>query len=294
MKKIIGLLEWNLKDFIKMIIGSLMFCIAVNIFIVPNELYTGGLLGISQLIRSIIIDVFNLNITFDFSGILYYLLNIPLFFMAYKSISIQIKLHDRISQVTSIQTVMLSLIPTNPIVNDVLTNVLVGGLLGGTGLGIVLSCGASTGGTDIIGFIFAKKNNELSVGKLGLMINIVTFSVAGIMYGLPTMIYSIMYSFVDSLTIDKMHEQNICSTAFIFCKKNPKDINNYIKNELGRDFTYWDAKGGYDDSRTYIIYTALTKYELIKLERKIKECDFNAFMVKSEGVGIKGEFEKKF
>ena len=57
MKKIIGLLEWNLKDFIKMIIGSLMFCIAVNIFIVPNELYTGGLLGISQLIRSIIIDV---------------------------------------------------------------------------------------------------------------------------------------------------------------------------------------------------------------------------------------------
>lgn len=292
MKKIIGLLEWNLKDFIKMIIGSLMFCIAVNIFIVPNELYTGGLLGISQLIRSIIIDVFNLNITFDFSGILYYLLNIPLFFIAYKSISKTFFIRTLL--VTSIQTVMLSLIPTNPIVNDVLTNVLVGGLLGGTGLGIVLSCGASTGGTDIIGFIFAKKNNELSVGKLGLMINIVTFSVAGIMYGLPTMIYSIMYSFVDSLTIDKMHEQNICSTAFVFCKKNPKDINNYIKNELGRDFTYWDAKGGYDDSRTYIIYTALTKYELIKLERKIKECDFNAFMVKSEGVGIKGEFEKKF
>ena len=60
---------------------------------------------------------------------------------------------------------------------------------------------------------------------------------------------------------------------------NIKTINNYIKNELGRDFTYWDAKGGYDDSRTYIIYTALTKYELIKLERKIKECDFNAFMM---------------
>ncbi len=292
MKKIFGLLEWNFKDFMKMIIGSLMFCLAVNIFIVPNELYTGGLLGISQLIRSIVIDVFNLNITFDFSGILYYCFNIPLFFIAYKGISKTFFIRTLL--VTSIQTVMLSLIPTTPIVTDVLTNVLVGGLLGGTGLGIVLSCGASTGGTDIIGFIFAKKNNELSVGKLGLMINIVTFTVAGIMYGLPTMIYSIMYSFVDSLTIDKMHEQNICSTAFIFCKKNPKDINNYIKNELGRDFTYWDAKGGYDDSRTYIIYTALTKYELIKLERKIKECDFNAFMVKSEGVGIKGEFEKKF
>lgn len=292
MKKFIKLIDWNFKDVIKMLLGSLMFCIAVNIFIVPNSLYTGGVLGISQLIRSIIIDVFGLKINFDFSGILYYIMNIPLFFIAYKSISKTFFLRTLI--VISIQTVMLSLIPTTAVVNDLLTNVLVGGLIGGAGLGIVLSCGASTGGTDIVGLMLAKKNNELSVGKLGLVINIFTFTIAGIMYGIETMIYSIVYSFVDSLTIDKMHEQNICSTAFIFCKKNPKDINNYIKNELNRDFTYWDAKGGYDDSRTYIIYTALSKYELIKLERKIKECDFNAFMVKSDGVGIKGEFEKKF
>ena len=292
MKKLIKLIDWNFKDIIKMILGSLMFCIAVNVFIVPNSLYTGGVLGISQLIRSIIIDVFGLKINFDFSGILYYIMNIPLFFIAYKNISKTFFLRTLI--VISIQTVMLSLIPTTAVVNDLLTNVLVGGLLGGAGLGIVLSCGASTGGTDIVGLMLAKKNNELSVGKLGLVINVFTFTIAGIMYGIETMIYSIVYSFVDSLTIDKMHEQNICSTAFIFCKKNPKDINNYIKNELNRDFTYWDAKGGYDDSRTYIIYTALSKYELIKLERKIKECDFDAFMVKSDGVGIKGEFEKKF
>ncbi|MBQ6841170.1 MAG: YitT family protein [Bacilli bacterium] len=292
MKKIIKLIDWNMKDVFKMILGSLMFCISVNIFIVPNNLYTGGVLGISQLIRSIVIDVFGLKTSFDFSGILYYLLNIPLFFIAYKNISKTFFLRTLI--VISLQTVMLSLIPTNPVVNDLLTNVLVGGLLGGAGLGIVLSCGASTGGTDIVGIVMAKKNNELSVGKLGLVINIFTYSIAGIMYGFETMIYSIIYSFVDSLTIDKMHEQNICSTAFVFCKKNPKDINNYIKNELQRDFTYWDAKGGYDDSRTYIIYTALSKYELIKLERKIKECDFDAFMVKSDGVGIKGDFEKKF
>ena len=87
------------------------------------------------------------------------------------------------------------------------------------------------------------------------------------------MIYSIIYSAVDSLMVDKMHEQNICSTAFIFCKENPKQINDFIKNELKRDFTYWHAQGGFDDSRTYIIYTALTKYELIKLERTIKKCD---------------------
>ncbi len=292
MKSLIKVLNWNKKDIIKTLIGSIMFCIAINIFIVPNNLYTGGVLGLAQLIRSIILDVFKVNITFDFSGILYYIINIPLFFLAYKNLSKTFFFRTLI--VISVQTVMLSLIPTTSIINDTLTNVLVGGLLGGSGLGIVLSCGASTGGSDIIGLVIAKKNNELSVGKIGLVLNVFIYTITGLMYGLEIMIYSIIYSFVDSLTIDKMHDQNICSTAFIFCKKNPKDINNYIKNELNRDFTYWDAKGGYDDSRTYIIYTALTKYELIKLERKIKECDFNAFMVKSEGVGIKGEFEKKF
>jgi uncharacterized membrane-anchored protein YitT (DUF2179 family) len=292
MKKIIGLFNWKLEDVVKVLIGSLLFCYSVNVFIVPNYLYTGGVLGIAQLIRSIIIDVFKFNITYDFSGILYYLMNIPLFFLAYKKLSKTFFVRTLL--VITIQTLMLSFIPTTAVVNDVLTNVLVGGLLGGAGLGIILSCGASTGGSDIIGLVFAKKNNELSVGKLGLILNVFIFSITGIMYGLQTMIYSIIYSFVDSLMLDKMHEQNICSTALIFSKKNPKDINNYIKNELGRDFTYWDAKGGYDDSRTYIIYTAMSKYELVKLERKIKECDFNAFMVKSDGVGIKGEFEKKF
>ena len=292
MKKIKELLNWNFKDVVKLFIGTLMFCLSINIFVVPNGLYSGGVLGLSQLIRSIVIDVFNLNISFDFSGILYYLINIPLFVLAYKNLSKQFLF--RTVLVITVQTLLLSVIPTSAIVNDTLTNVLVGGLLGGAGLGIILSCGASTGGSDIIGLVMAKKNNELSVGKLGLILNVFIFSITGIIYGLETMIYSIVYSFVDSLTLDKMHEQNICSTAFIFCKKNPKEINNFIKNDLGRDFTYWDAKGGYDDSRTYIIYTALTKYELIKLERKIKECDFNAFMVKSDGIGIKGEFEKKF
>lgn len=292
MKKLNGLLNWKFADVIKVLVGSLMFCISVNIFIVPNDLYTGGVLGVAQLIRSIVIDVFKLNVAFDFSGILYYVINIPLFVIAYKQLSKTF--FYRTLLIISIQTVMLSLIPTVGIIDEILTNVLVGGLLGGVGLGIILSCGASTGGSDIIGLVLAKKNNEFSVGKLGLILNVFVYSITGLIYGLQTMIYSIIYSFVDSLTIDKMHEQNICSTAFIFCKKNPKEINNYIKNELQRSFTYWDAKGGYDDSRTYIIYTALTKYELIKLERKIKECDFDAFMVKSEGVGIKGDFDKKF
>ena len=286
------ILEWSVVDITMLMIGTLLFCIAMNLFIVPNHLYTGGILGLSQLIRSVVIDVFKFNISFDFSGILYYIINIPLLFMAYKSIS---KTFFRRTLVAiTIQTVLLSIIPVYDVLENVLASVLVGALIGGVGIGIILSCGASTGGTDIIGLVLAKKHNELSVGKIGLMVNLFIYTFAGILFGVKTMIYSIMYSLIDSLTIDKTHAQNICSTAFIFCKENPKVINDYIKNELNRDFTYWHAQGGYDDSKTYIIYTALTKYELIKLERKMKEFGVGSFMIKSEGVGIKGEFQKKF
>ncbi len=292
MKKLISLFNWDYKDVLKVLIGSFMFCYSVNVFIVPNNLYTGGVLGIAQLIRSIIIDVFKFNITYDFSGILYYIINIPLFYIAYKYISKPFFVRTIFA--VTIQSLMLSLIPTNPLLDDMIVNILVGGILGGAGIGIVLSSGASTGGSDIIGLALAKVNNNFSVGKLGMILNVIIYTIAGIMYGVEIMIYSIIYCVCESLTIDKMHDQNICSTAFIFCKKNPKKLNNFIKEDLGRDFTYWDAKGGYDDSRTYIIYTALTKYELLRLERYMKTYDDHAFMVKSEGVGIKGEFEKKF
>ena len=292
MKKIISLFNWKLEDVVKVLIGSLLFCYSVNVFIVPNNLYTGGVLGIAQLIRSVFIDVLKFNITYDFSGILYYLINVPLFFIAYKYIS-KTFVARTIFAVT-VQSLLLSIIPTKPLLDDMIVNILVGGILGGAGIGIVLSSGGSTGGSDIIGLAIAKKHNDFSVGKLGIILNVVIYSITGLMYGVEIMIYSIIYCVFESITIDRMHDQNICSTAFIFCKKNPKKINEFIKKDLNRDFTYWDAKGGYDDSRSYIIYTALTKYELLRLERYMKTYDDHAFMVKSEGVGIKGEFEKKF
>lgn len=294
MEKIKSLFNWKISELFIVIFGSFLTCFAVNIFIVPNSLFNGGVLGISQLIRSFVVNTLNINITFNFSGILYYLINIPLFFIAYKNINKTF--FARTLFAVSIQSLMLSLIPSpsKPIVNDIFANVVVGGILGGVGSGITLSCGASGGGSDIIGIYLSKKYNNFSVGKFGLGLNVIIYSITGFLHGVSTMIYSVIYSAVSSVAVDKLHIQNISTTAFVFCKKNPKIINNYIKNELKRDFTYWHAFGGYDDSKTYIIYTALSKYELNKLERYIKTIDDHIFIVKNEGVGINGIFQKNF
>ena len=78
--------KWDYKQFIKATIGVFIFSFAINTFLVPLHLYSGGAMGLSQLIRTIIVDSLKLNINFDIAGLLYYLINIPLLVIAFKKI----------------------------------------------------------------------------------------------------------------------------------------------------------------------------------------------------------------
>ena len=136
------------------------------------------------------------------------------------------------------------------------------------------------------------KNRNLSVGKIGATINMFIYLVCGILYGIPTMIYSIIYAVIGSLVVDNTHEQNIISYVMIFTKKSPEIITEYIQKELNRDATIWEGTGAHNKTKTYICYSALSKYEVQKLERNIKRLDKDAFMIKNEGVGVDGNFQK--
>ena len=285
--------KWNFTQLIKAILGIFIFAFALNIFIIPMGLYNGGILGLSQLIRTVLVGTLNLNIGFDIAGLLNFVCNVPLFILAYKSIGKTF--FSRTLFCVTIQTLFLTFIPTlkDPIITDMLTSVLIGGILAGVGSGMALSAGASTGGTDIIGIALSQKNRNLSVGKFGFAFNIIIYSICGIMYGFATMIYSILYSVFSTFTIDRTHEQNICSTAIIFTKKSPDKIADFVQNELDRSSTTWEAKGEYKDTTTYITYVVLSKFELQRLERNLPDLDKYAFMVKTDGVGIEGNFKKK-
>ena len=77
--------HWDAKELLQSLIGIVLFALAVNIFIVPNSLYNGGVLGISQLIRSVLEQWF--SFPFDVAGVIYFIINVPLFFLAYKLLS---------------------------------------------------------------------------------------------------------------------------------------------------------------------------------------------------------------
>ena len=297
MKRLINLirdtLKWSIQDFIMIVIGSFLFAFAINIFIVPNSLYNGGVLGISQLIRSVLETYFHCSFSFDIAGIINFILNVPLFIMAYRLVSRTFFYRTVICII--LQTVFLTIIPVLElsIVPEILTSVLIGSILAGVASGMILSAGGSGGGTDIIGFILSMRNKSFSVGKISRGINGVIYAICGLLYGLPTMIYSIIYSFLASVVVDHNHKQNICSYVMIFTKEKPDVIVHFIKKELNRDCTYWEAYGGFDSSKTYISYSAMSKYEMQRLERHISELSPNAFLVKSEGIGIDGNFDKQ-
>lgn len=290
MKKI---LNWNYKQLIVVILGIFLYTVSIKLFILPNNLYNGGTMGLSQLIRTFILKYSKININFDLATPIYYILNIPLFIVAYKKLG---KIFfSRTFFCVTLNTIFLAIIPNieMPLVDDILTNILIGGVLAGIGCGIALSVGASTGGTDIIGIIITRKFPKISVGNVGLSFNIFIYGLTGVFGGISTMIYSILYSIFDSIMVDKTHMNNICSSTYIISKNKPNNIINYIKYELNRDVTYWEAIGGYDNSKSYIIYTVLSKMEQLSLDSNLKELDKTAFVVSENNVLVKGNFQKK-
>lgn len=281
----------KLFKLITIIIGAFIFCFGINIFIVPVGLYNGGVVGISQIIRTVIGNFIDIPKDIDISGIINLMFNIPLLIMAYNSISKKFFVKTVISVIC--QTVFFTLIkiPEQAIISDSLTACLIGGIISGVGIGITLRAGGSGGGIDILGVYFAQKFSSFSVGKLGIIINIFVYAICALLFNLPTAIYSIIYTTVYSLMIDKTHYQNINTTAMIFTKQ--KSIDKRIMKEMHRGVTYWQGKGAYTNEDSLILVTVISKYEISQLKRIVKEIDSKAFIIFNDGMDVTGNFEKR-
>ena len=113
-----------------------------------------------------------------------------------------------------------------------------------------------------------------------------------LLFDIKVVIYCIIYSAASSLALDKTHTQNISTEVFIFTKEDPQRVMAYILTDLVRGVTYWEAKGGYTNQDTNIIFTVISKHELSALKHKLRQVDPAAFLVSKENVGIEGKFEK--
>ena len=274
------------------LLGGLLLSVAINVFIVPQGLYGGGAYGLCQVIRTLLQRELSLSLPFDLAGVLYFFVNIPLFLLAYKALGREFFWKAAICTVCN--SVFLAVIPSpsTPVIPDLLTSCMVGGILAGFASGLVLTCGCSTGGLDILGLYLSKKNNKFTVGRFCISFNVCLYLLCFLLFDATTAIYSAIYNVLSNLFLDRLHRQNVSVQLMIFTKSKDPALPQYIMEQLDRGVTYWQAKGAYTGDDVQVLCVCLSKYEIDTLEQVIRDIDPNAFFVVQEGVRVVGNFKR--
>ena len=282
----------HFERFLFCILGGAIYAVGVNLFIVPFNLYSGGIVGIAQLIRTLLADFIHLDFgSKDVAGIIFYVLNLPILIYAFPRLEKLFFLKTLVA-VTSL-TLAMSLIPTTMIVEDCLASTIVGAFISGAGIGLVLRMSASTGGMDIIGMLISKSHGNISVGQVNLAVNLVIYSVCLFLFDVQTVVYSVIFAVVHAFAIDKFHAQNINVEVKIITKTDPAVIEQDVFTKLVRGVTELHSMGAYTHEDEHILYIIVSKYEVHQLRQLVRKHDKNAFIVVNEGVWVEGYFLKK-
>ena len=276
------------------VVGNVLYASGVNLMINPIHLYSGGFTGIAQLIRLFLTGFLHIPEIpgIDYMGIIYFAINIPLFFMAYRVMGRKFCITTLISIAMASAFLAIIPVPEVPIVDDRILASVVGGLGSGVGAGLVLRAGSSQGGQDVIGVCLAKTHPNFKVGTIGIIISICIYTICLFIYDIPTVLYSVIFAVVTGLGIDRVHVQNIKQECMIFTKK--PGLRDAILHDLNRGVTIWEGEGGYTGEDVQVLVTVISKYEEPHLREIIAKHDENAFMIISDNIRVVGLFQKRF
>lgn len=275
-------------------LSCILYAIGINWFIVPLGLYSGGLLGICQLLRTFLIEVLHFPDVVDYSGIFYLLFNVPIFFLAWRMMGKGFLVRSVVCTLATSFFLSVIRTPETPIITESLAACVVGGIIAGFALGLCLTCGSSTGGLDIVGLWMAKTGKSAGVGRFSLLINAVVYSICAYLFGLGAAVYSAIYTIFCALFLDRFHEQNVAVQVMIFTKGESRQLLAPILTKLERGVTTWEGKGGYTGEETHVLCVCVSKFEVDELQTAIREVDPHAFFIIQEGIRIGGNFDKKF
>ncbi|WP_339265830.1 YitT family protein [Paenibacillus sp. FSL K6-1330] len=256
-----------LKRFIFITIGAILMAVALEIFLVPNEIIDGGITGISIVLSSI--TPINL-------GVFLFIINLPFLFIGYKQIGKTFAFSTLYGIVVlSVATTLLHHV--DPFTNEKILAVLFGGLVLGLGVGLVIRYGGALDGTEIVAILLSKKL-RMPVGQIIMIINVFIFITAGFVFGADSAMYSIFSYYIAAKVMDIVVEGLDESKSVTIISNEYEEISNAIMQRLGRSTTMIYAKGGYSKEDTQMIYCVITRLEIAKLKTVVQEIDKNAFI----------------
>lgn len=260
--------------------GGLIYALAINIFIAPHKLLSGGIAGIS-LLAQYVSDIP--------SGYWVFILNLPIFILGIKKVDKDFVFFSLVGTITvSLFLVLTKNISEYLIVDDLIISTIFGGVISGIGMGLVFRSRASQGGTDIIAVIIRNKNGaKMSTLYFSLNGVIVLFGIFAT--NLKLTLYTIILMYIKATVIDKVIEGFDHKKIVMIVTEKENEISNMIMHQIGRGTTYLYGEGGYTGQKKKIIYCLLTTKELTAVKKLIEQIDSNALVSISEAEEINGK-----
>ena len=265
--------------------GTFFMAVGINVIYEPLSMVTGGFSGIGILVKK-------LTQTARWSGIpvgmTTLLLNIPLFIWGYSQKGkVFVK---KTVYAASCFSFFLLIIPTFDIVKqDYLMAALVGGLLNGTGIGLVFSQGASTGGSDLLSVLTAKILPGLSASERLILIDTLIVAAGVFIFGLEIGLYAVVAVFVMGKVSDAILDGLKFAKIAYIISDHPEEISEHILRELGRGLTGLEGQGMYSEKHKMVLMCVVPKKEAVLLKDIVKNADNEAFLILSEAKEVLGE-----
>lgn len=269
-----------IKRMVMVSLGSLIYALAINIFVSPHKLLSGGVAGISLLAQYIT------NVP---SGYWVFILNVPIFILGFKKVDKDFIFFSLVGMVTmSLFLVLTKNISSMFVVKDLFISTLFGAVVSGIGMGLIFKNKASQGGTDIIAVIIRNKNGA-KMSTLYFVLNGTIVLLGAFFTSFELTLYTVVLIFIKSFVIDKVIQGFEQKKIVMIVSEKEKEISNMIMHETGRGTTYLYGEGAYSGDRKKLIYSLLTTKELNGIKKLVEQIDNNALVSISEAEEISGK-----
>lgn len=261
---------YQIKSYIFIIIGLFINAFGWVAFLVPAKIVGGGVTGIAAIIYYI--SGFPI-------GISVLIINFVLVLCGIKVLGLRFAISSIFGiLIISLLFLLLPQFIREPIVSDRFMSALIGGALAGIGIGIALTNGGNSGGTDIIALIITKYRN-ISLGRVILYIDVLIIASSYLIAReLETIVFGYVVMVVLAYTIDLVIEGKKQSFQITIVTNYSDIISERIGNEIGRGITFYKGTGWYSKKDKNIIMCVCQRHDKQKILKVVGQVDRDAFI----------------
>ena len=291
----------TLSEYALVALGILMYVLGWTLFLIPNNLVGGGVTGISSILQYATHGVINAGWSYGVINILLLIVALRLLGKSFGSKTIFAVVLASVGLSFLQKIIPQGIIQSLALENGKLMSTIMGGMLAGAGIGMTMSQGGSTGGTDIIALVVNKYRN-VSPGRMILWIDVAiilsslffpSYMPDGSLMGWSDKITTVVYGFilvvVNSTVLDLYISGSRQSVQLFVLSDRFAEIADAVTNDLHKGVTVLDGEGWYTKQSRKVLMIITRKTELNIILRYIKSIDSNAFLSVSSVTGVYGK-----